>query len=178
MIWGEDLDKKLNNIKNDNNTSEKFLKRISLYLLIIIILLLVLIFRIEKLNKNFTNLTQNDLIEFSTNENYNDVLDVFIETTENIGDTLPMYNEISSTTEYSTNKNNEKTTIETTITSPSSASDKITYVINKNSKKMHYKTCSFVSRMNEENKSVVQLNKDELKTYLNSGYSFCSSCGG
>lgn len=75
----------------------------------------------------------------------------------------------SSDTSTTTNKNE-------TTTKPQSKTK--TYVINKNSKKIHTKDCSFVDRMKEENKQIVQLTSDELNNYLNDGYTTCSSCGG
>ena len=75
----------------------------------------------------------------------------------------------SSTTSTTTNKN------ETTTKQQSKTK---TYVINKNSKKIHTKDCSFVDRMKEENKQTVHLTSDELNEYINNGYSTCSSCGG
>ena len=173
------MDNKFKDTKNNTTSIEKILKCLCFLLVLIVILLVVIFFKIDKLNKNI--LINYDSTSSSTsNEKYNDVLDVFYETTLDIGDKLPLYDEtVDNSIDTSTSSKNVQN--DTTTTSPSTTtndSSKITYVINTNSKKMHYKTCSFVSRMKEENKSVVQLNKDELNTYLNSGYSFCSSCGG
>ena len=54
----------------------------------------------------------------------------------------------------------------------------VNYVINVNSNKIHYSSCTFVTRMKEENKKEIKLSKDELNNYLNNGYTFCSTCGG
>ncbi len=180
-IWGDILENKHNEYKNNNSSFEKLLKGISFLLLLVVVLLVLIYFKLDKMDKNFVILSNNDSIEVNTtNEEYDDVFDVFIETTENISDTLPLYDEFSDTsTTIATTEDKQKQPTETnTTTSPPDNSGKITYVINKNSKKMHYKNCSFVDRMKEENKTVVQLSKQELSNYLNSGYSFCSSCGG
>ena len=47
------------------------------------------------------------------------------------------------------------------------------YVLNKNSKKFHYKSCSSVSRMKESNKEFSEKSRDEL---IAAGYSPCGSC--
>ena len=128
---------------------------------------------------------------------YNRVVEIFHEekTPEDI---LPILGVTSTTeitnnnvdenieeTEKTTNKksDNNSNTITTTkpnqTTTTTKPQSKIkTYVINKNSKKIHTKDCSFVDRMKEENKQIVQLTNDELNNYLNDGYTTCSSCGG
>ncbi len=103
-------------------------------------------------------------------------------TTENIEEV----EEDTDETEKSTNKKNESNSTSTTTskqengttTTTKPQSKAKTYVINKNSKKIHTKDCSFVDRMKEENKQTVQLTSDELNNYLNDGYTTCSSCGG
>ncbi len=104
----------------------------------------------------------------STTETTNNNIDEDIEETEKI------------TNKKSDNNSNSITTTKpnqtTTTTKPQSKIK--TYVINKNSKKIHTKDCSFVDRMKEENKQTVQLTRDELNNYLNDGYTTCSSCGG
>lgn len=49
-------------------------------------------------------------------------------------------------------------------------------IVNKNSKKIHSSTCSYVSKMKDENKIVIS--SDELSHYLESGYTLCSACHG
>lgn len=128
---------------------------------------------------------------------YNRVAEIFHEE-KTPEDVLPILG-VTSTTENtdevekdteetvkSTNKKNESNSTlattskqensTTTTTKPQSKAK--TYVINKNSKKIHTKDCSFVDRMKEENKQTVQLTSDELNNYLNDGYTTCSSCGG
>lgn len=173
------MDNKLNDSKKENSSIEKVLKTISFLLVLVVALLVLIFFKLNKINKNIVIMSDNDFSEFSTtNDKFNDVIDVFYETTFNVGDDLPLYNEISETSTSATTENIQTDTTKTTSSAIPNNSTKITYVINNNSKKMHYKTCSFVSRMKEENKTIVQLTKDELNNYLNSGYTFCSSCGG
>ena len=125
---------------------------------------------------------------------YNRVAEVFHEE-KTPEDVLPILGVTSTTeatnstediTEKTTNKKSENTTTSTTTekhendtTSTTKSQSKTkTYVINKTSKKIHTKDCSFVDRMKEENKQIVQLTNDELNNYLNDGYTTCSSCGG
>ena len=78
------------------------------------------------------------------------------------------------------NNKSTETTVneEETVAEASTVSGKINFVINISSKKIHYADCSFVSRMNEDNRQSIQLTKDELNDYINNGYTLCSSCGG
>ena len=129
---------------------------------------------------------------------YNRVSQVFHEE-KTPEDVLPILGVISTTknaddveeemdeTEKSTNKKTDLTstttskhgtTTNTDNTTTKQHSKTKTYVINKNSKKIHTKDCSFVDRMKEENKQIVQLTNDELNNYFNDGYTTCSSCGG
>lgn len=50
-----------------------------------------------------------------------------------------------------------------------------TYVINKNSKKIHSPGCQYAKNMNEENKETIVT--DNLSEYFDKGYSVCSKCG-
>ena len=146
----------------------------------ITVLLMLIFLKLDKLSKNFVILANNESIEISTtNEEYNDVIDVFYETTEDMGDVLPLYDETSDTTTTISTESSESIKSESNVTTTTSnPSAKTTYVINKNSKKMHYKTCSFVSRMKDENKKTVELNSTQLSEYKNNGYTMCSTCGG
>ena len=122
---------------------------------------------------------------------YNRVSQVFHEE-KTPDDVLPIL-DVTSTTENSKEEKEETTTNKksesnsttnsskeenNTTTTTKSQSKTKTYVINKSSKKIHTKDCSFVDRMKEENKQIVQLTNDELNNYLNDGYTTCSSCGG
>lgn len=49
----------------------------------------------------------------------------------------------------------------------------VTYILNTNSKKFHYPSCSSVSRMSEKNKKEFNGSRTEL---INDGYSACKSC--
>lgn len=48
-----------------------------------------------------------------------------------------------------------------------------TYVLNTNTKKFHYSTCSSVSRMSEKNKQTVSESRDDI---ISQGYSPCGNC--
>lgn len=48
-----------------------------------------------------------------------------------------------------------------------------TYVLNTNTKKFHYPTCSSVSRMSEKNKQTVSESRDDI---ISQGYSPCGNC--
>ena len=90
MLWGDVLDKKSNETKNNNSSIEKMLKYLCFLLVLIVILLVIIFFKIDKLNK-FVMLNY-DSTEISTSdENYNDVIDIFYETTLDIGEKLPIY---------------------------------------------------------------------------------------
>ena len=49
-----------------------------------------------------------------------------------------------------------------------------TYVINKNSKKIHSPDCQYADSMKEENKLVIET--DNLEEYFGKGYTICSKC--
>lgn len=111
-----------------------------------------------------------------------------VENSEN-SDIKDNNDEVESTTKKTTQTNaNSQTTNKTETTTKSNKTTTTTttkpqlkiktYVINKNSKKIHTEDCSFVDRMKEENKQVVQLTKEELNKYIDNGYTTCSSCGG
>ena len=164
-------------------------------------MLTVLVVKISKTNIYLQRIAQNgtDSIEYQT-RNANSSFDVFTETTKNIEDIIPMFEEDDTTasesqTQESTVGNSKKpsgnavqsssqavTEAKTTVSDSKSTTvnkaAKTTYVINKNSKKIHRYDCSFVDRMNEKNKQIVQLTDSELQEYLQNGYTNCSSCGG
>ncbi len=192
------------------NSSNFILKRISFYLFIICVLLGLIFFKINEMSDTLYYLSNNNDSQCTTTEKdaYNNVLEVFTEDDENLGEYLPQYNDLieenttkqnieettnteKTSTEYketltsnvettSSKKTETQSSSTTTETSTAKAdtSAKITFVINKNSKKIHYYDCSFVNRMKEENKEIIKLNKSELNNYLNNGYSLCNTCGG
>ena len=53
------------------------------------------------------------------------------------------------------------------------SSDKVTYVLNTNTKKFHYPSCSSVGQMKDENKKVVTCSHDEV---IKMGYDPCKRC--
>lgn len=94
------------------------------------------------------------------------------------------YNSDSTTTQditelstATTDSSSAATQTEVTTSKPQPGA--ITYVLNKNSKKIHYSDCTYASNMKEENKLVVKLTYSELEQqYISQGYVFCSKCGG
>lgn len=181
---------KKDNIKTNSKT-ESLLKLVSGLLIISCAITVALLFKINEMNDNINRLSY---IMDNETESYQhkDTIDVFYEETENGEEMLPVYDE------YHSNKNDDTTNKQTETTSKKDNSIIITenntnkndetqsadnsikrnYVINTNSNKIHYSSCTFVGRMKEENKKEIELSKDELNNYLNNGYTFCSTCGG
>ena len=153
-------------------SEEESLRRIPLYFFITCVLLVILIFKLGETNKYLELIAENGgalgihYEETTKNENVN----IIIETEENkdINDALPMYDFLESQTDESTTKESKT----------SNNTNAITYVINRDSKKIHKADCSFAKRMNEDNKLIVTLTPDELKEYLENGHTECSSCKG
>lgn len=165
--------------------AEAVLKRIAFYLLLICVLLGSIFFKLNEINNNILNISDPILTDIKNKENES-VKDVFINENDNImGDVLPMYNDLTesetkeSATE-STTKNFHNATDRHTdeATNSHDNSKKSDFVINVNSKKIHYADCTFVGRMKEENRKNIQLSNEELNEYINNGYKLCSTCGG
>ena len=51
--------------------------------------------------------------------------------------------------------------------------ESVKYILNTNTKKIHYPSCSSVDQMKEKNKQATDLSKEEL---ISQGYSFCGRC--
>ncbi len=62
----------------------------------------------------------------------------------------------------------------TTAPRPTEIADVL--IINKNSKKIHSPTCSYVKNMKAENRG--EISADELDAYLAQGYTMCQRCKG
>lgn len=184
----------INEFIKKHASSEAVIKRIALYLLLSCVLLLLIFFKLYQINENILLLNNNNLNSLTSNttqSEYESVKDIYIEEETKPGDIIPLYDEIyensstESTTEnskeYSSNNKGTEST-NSSVTNQQTNEDehltKTNYVINVNSKKIHYADCSFVSRMKEENKKSIKLSKIELNEYLSNGYTFCSSCGG
>ncbi len=190
----------MNEQQNDNAKSykklEKLIKLLSVLLVFFCLLSVFLLVKMYKMDNTLNRLSY--IISNETEEFENkDVIDVFVEESDVPETLLPLYDEISSQqneeNETKDNKNNTNSVTDNTeinsdtehtsdkvedTTNNDDNSGKITYIININSKKIHYSDCSFVNRMKEENKQTIKLSKSELKEYLNNGYTFCSTCGG
>lgn len=167
-------------------SGEAVLKRIAVYLLVACILLGLIFFKLSEINQTILDVSNPILSNIKTEENES-VKDVFIEDNDNVlGEVLPLYDELKedeskNTTENKSEIPSDKTTTEKNIESTVYQQDnskKYDFVINVNSKKIHYADCTFVSRMKEENRKVIQLSNDELNEYINNGYTLCSTCGG
>ncbi len=94
-----------------------------------------------------------------------------IETVNSTQETMPQPSSVSEQGETPdfVNDSQEKTD------GLQSTSNVKTYVINKNSKKIHSPDCEYVSNMKEENKLTVEI--DNLEDYINRGYTICAKCG-
>ena len=172
-------------------SSEASLQRVPLYFFLTCVLFVVLIFKLGETNQYLKEIAKNgtEVIQIETkDDDYENVVDVYIEPSKSAEDIVPILGEITST-ETTTEKSKETTTKKdsaensnTNTQSPSqnneNKSDKTTYVLNISSKKIHLPNCSFVDRTKEENKKTVELTAQELKEYLNNGYTFCKTCGG
>ncbi len=176
---------KISKFLENSVTGEVVLRRISFYLLLICILLGLIFFKLNEINNNILNFSE-PVLSSLKNEEKESVKDVFIDDNNNIiGDVLPMYNDLrESESENTTKISTESTTMEidnsteNTTNAKENNSKKYDFVVNVNSKKIHYADCTFVSRMKEENRKKMQLSNDELNEYLNNGYTLCSTCGG
>ena len=138
---------------NKFNSSEAALRRLPIYFFIICILLTVLVIKIHNTNKFLKEISNNgtQVIE--------GVMDLTIETTKSIQDVFP---------DFTTN--DESTTLSTNGIQ--------SYVINTDSKKIHYSGCYVLNNTSDSKKKYIDLNEEELKEYLNNGYEFCKKCGG
>lgn len=169
-------------------SSEASLQRIPLYFFLTCVLLVVLICKIGETNHYLKEIAANgtEVIKIETkDEDYENVVDVYIETTKSAEDIVPMLEELTddkTTTEKSkettTKENATKDNTTTQSTNNDDKSDKTTYVLNISSKKIHFADCSFVDRTKEENKKTVELTDQELQQYIDDGYEFCKTCGG
>ncbi len=194
--WGVNMNEQQESNVKSNNKLEKLIIMLSVLLVIFGILTVFLLVKMYKMDNTLNKLSYIISSEISEYEN-KDIIDIFTEETEVPESILPVYDEIYSeetttSTNINTNNNSNNVTNKTETTSSQNINtteveittsttdngEKITYAININSKKIHYAQCSFVNRMKEENKQTIKLSKNELKNYLENGYTFCSTCGG
>lgn len=66
-----------------------------------------------------------------------------------------------------------KSTQNTTVTNKNTSSGKITYILNTNTKKFHYPSCSSVRQMKASNKKEVSCSREEV---IKMGYDPCKKC--
>lgn len=175
MLYKEKNNSKAKDVVEHIKGDEVKLKFLSFCCVLNVILLIIISGQIFYMYKSL-----NSLIDLVEDGEYNRVSEVFYDE-KKPEDLLPIL-EVTSTTEESTEIYSDNSTTTTTTTkvteSTKNNSNAKTYVINRNSKKIHTKDCSFVNRISEDNKQIVQLTNDELSEYKNSGYILCSSCGG
>ncbi len=181
--------KKLSELLKKVVDNEVSLKRIPFYMCLICILLIVLIVKLHSIDKHLETIASDGVIYATFNDTFYEVttekeveLEDYVPLLEVLTEE-PLYNDEETTS-------NKTTTTTTTTTKPhinnettkqnsiDSQSSKETYIININSKKIHYADCSSAIRTKEENKKTVELTDEELQEYLNDGHSFCKTCGG
>lgn len=191
-----ETESKLKKFIKDAFTSEAKAARIPYYFFAICVLLAVVCLQLNTANRYLKRIANggSGTYNYQTNNESNDPYVIFSDkSSETTGEeqTDKEPSDVSTSENQTTSEKIESTNTPTTqngngteVTSANSTESKpqgntTTYVINKNSKKIHYPNCSYASNMKEENKLTVKLTSDELKSqYLSNGYTFCSRCGG
>lgn len=174
----KETESKLKKFIKDAFTSEAKASRIPFYFFIICILLAVICIQLNTVNRYLKKISSGGLgsYSFETNGSSSDPFEIFSEkSTESDTETTAKNQtpETNSATAHTTESPSESA-----VQSKPQGSVK-TYVINKNSKKIHYPTCSYAANMKEENRLTVSLTEEELNSqYLSNGYVFCSRCAG
>lgn len=163
-------------------TSEAKAARIPYYFFAICIFLTVICFELGSANRYLKRIANGgETYRLETKAESNDPYEVFSEETEPTSDEASSTESLSSDSETSsTQKAATENTSSVDTTSPAKPQGKVrSYVINTSSKKIHYSDCSYATRIKDENKLVLNITEDELKSnYLSNGYTFCSKCGG
>ena len=176
---------------------DESVKRIPMYFFFVSVLLVVLIFKLGQTNEYLKVIAENgkNSIEYET---FDDTfIEVITEENKDKEDYFPLLEELTdeeTTNEENSTKKQNNTSKETTTkkhsetttngnTTTQKSDDNITrktYVLNisKSSKKIHLSSCSFVSRIKDENKKTVKLTDEELQEYIDDGYTICKTCGG
>lgn len=156
--------------------------RIPYYFLVICILLTVICFELGSANRYLKRIANGGATyRLETKADSNDPYEVFSEETEPTSDEALSTENLSSDAETSsTQAVVTEITSSADTTSPAKPQGKLrSYVVNTSSKKIHYSDCSYATRIKDENKLVLNITEDELKSnYLSNGYTFCSKCGG
>lgn len=189
-----ETESKLKKFIKDAFTSEAKAARIPYYFFAICVLFAVICFQLNTTNRYLKRIANggSGIYNYQTNNESNDPYVIFSDkssetTSEEQTDEEP--SDVSTSENQTTYEKYESTTAPTTqnsaeITSANSAESKpqgntTTYMINKNSKKIHFPNCSYAANMKEENKLTVKISADELNSqYLSNGYTFCSRCAG
>ncbi len=146
--------------KNQSNKQEKFIDKFKdlesvskakfILLFLICVFLFVLVIEGLVANRYLHKLVSGDSVNgFS----------VEIKTTKSIEDVFPDITSLDST--------------ETTCLAGAKS-----YIINTESKKIHFRDCYVLENTSDEKKKSVILTDEELEEYLNNGYEVCKKCGG
>lgn len=163
-------------------TSEAKAARIPYYFLAVCILLTVICFELGSANRYLKRIANGGATyRLETNTASNDPYKVFSEEAEPTSDETSSTENSSSDAETSSAQTAAiENTSSVSTTSPAKPQGKVrSYVINTSSKKIHYSDCSYAERIKDENKLVLNITEDELKSnYLSNGYTFCSKCVG
>ena len=161
----------IENQKSDNKETKLTLNTV--LLIIIMVILFGLLFKLFETNKYLENICNSidtgKLNTITEDEDYLAVSKVFEENESEYYSEFVNSENVNEPSSESEEESSEK--IDDT-------SPKKTYIINKNSKKIHYPGCSFTNNMSEENKKVVDLTDEQLKEYMSNGHTMCSRCGG
>ena len=191
---GNETESKLKMFIKDAFTSEAKAARIPYYFFAICVLLAVICLQLNTANRYLKKIVSSGsgTYNYQTNNESNDPYVIFSDkssektseeqsneeqTVESTPENQTTAAKSESTTASTTQNSTQVTSANTTESKPQG---KITtYVINKNSKKIHYSGCSYAANMKEDNKLTVNITEDELKNqYLSNGYTFCSRCAG
>ncbi len=176
---------------------ESAIKRIPKYFFLIVVLLIVIAVELHQTNEKLDKILDNNV-----EEKKQMVVEIFSEEEKTPADYMPILDDVTNdesstetTTDETTTKGNSSNSVSTetttkskpetttktansTETQQSNNVGKTEYILNINSKKIHFPDCSSAARTKDENKKTVNLTADELKEYLNDGYEFCKICGG
>lgn len=111
------------------------------------------------------------IIDYATGDNCRD--DNYV-SSEDKKNNVTSDNSYDTTTDEDTNKdNNTEVSTENSVDTDNSDNMEYNYVLNRNSKKFHYPSCSSVGDMKEHNKIYSDETREEI---INKGYTPCKRC--
>jgi len=131
-----------------------------------------------KFNAYCYNVQDGVTINYATGENYASdakatATDTYSETTSNDTNVTTQSDGTSSNNTANNNHVIAGTSSNNSAGSTAANENEQTYVLNKNTHKFHYPSCSSVSKMKESNKEVVTSTRDEI---IAKGYDPCKNC--